>query len=55
VDPNDRRVLVSKRIREEFENGCDYYRLHGKHLVVPVDPASVPSRTYLQYHFDRFR
>lgn len=29
IDPADRRVLVSKRIREEFENGKEYYRLNG--------------------------
>jgi len=30
VDPADRRIVVSGRIREEFENGQDYYKLHGK-------------------------
>jgi putative restriction endonuclease len=29
VDPKDRRIAVSKRIREEFENGRDYYKLEG--------------------------
>ncbi len=24
VDPKDRRMVVSKRIKEEFENGKDY-------------------------------
>jgi putative restriction endonuclease len=29
VDPRDRRIVVSKRIREEFENGKDYYKFEG--------------------------
>jgi hypothetical protein len=33
VDPNDRRIVVSGRIREEFENGRDYYQLHGRPLA----------------------
>ena len=27
--PKDRRIVVSKRIKEEFENGKDYYKLEG--------------------------
>ena len=27
LDPGDRRVVVSRRIREEFDNGKDYYKL----------------------------
>jgi hypothetical protein len=27
VDPQNRQVVVSKRIKEEFENGKDYYNL----------------------------
>jgi len=28
IDPSDRRVVVSKRIKEKFENGREYYRLN---------------------------
>jgi len=35
VDPKDRCVVVSKRIREEFENGKDYYKLQGQVLREP--------------------
>jgi putative restriction endonuclease len=29
LNPGDRRIVVSKCIREEFENGKDYYKLEG--------------------------
>src|SRR5881296_3568769 len=32
VDPKVMRIVVSNRIRDEFENGRDYYRLHGQPL-----------------------
>jgi len=43
-------VEVSRRIKEEFENGRDYYRLHGNTIRVPANPANVPSREYLDWH-----
>jgi putative restriction endonuclease len=30
IDPPDRRIVLGKRIREEFENGKEYYRLDGQ-------------------------
>jgi len=53
IHPDERRVLVSSRIKEEFENGRDYYRLEGQKVMVPRDPACVPSQEYLAYHADR--
>lgn len=50
VDPSDRRILVSQRIREEFENGKDYYRLNGEPLRIPVLDEAVPAAEYLSYH-----
>jgi len=43
-------VEVSRRIKEEFENGRDYYRLHGSTIRIPADPQNVPSREYLDWH-----
>lgn len=44
-------IEVSKRIREEFSNGREYYALHGRKLVaLPEDPASRPSSSYLEWH-----
>jgi|GEM_PF-2474936 len=47
----DLRVEVSRRIREEFENGRDYYALHGQRLkVVPEDPRQRPEPVFLEWH-----
>ena len=52
----DLRVRVSRRIREEFENGRDYYALDGRKLTGPVASAPPPKREYLEWHSDvRFR
>ncbi|MFC2003122.1 HNH endonuclease [Chloroflexota bacterium] len=44
------KVEVSRRIKEEFENGRDYYRLQGSTIRVPADPVNRPSREYLDWH-----
>ncbi len=47
----DYRVEVSRRIREEFENGKEYYRHHGNPLaVLPEAEWERPSRDYLDWH-----
>ncbi len=43
-------VEVSRRIKEEFGNGRDYYRLHGGRIRVPTDPSNRLSREYLEWH-----
>jgi len=50
VDPQDRRIVVSGRIREEFENGRDYYQLHGKSIRTPEQPDLIPSQENLAFH-----
>jgi putative restriction endonuclease len=50
VDPATRQVLVSRRIKEEFENGRDYYALHGTVLQNPNDPIALPSLENLTFH-----
>ena len=42
--------VVSKRIREEFENGKDYYRLQGMALREPSEQWARPSAENLEYH-----
>lgn len=45
------RVEVSNRIREEFQNGREYYQYHGKELVMlPKLMSNRPSSIYLDYH-----
>ena len=50
VDPTTRQIVVSRRIREEFENGRDYYALHGTILQKPNDPLAFPSLENLTFH-----
>lgn len=46
----DLRFWVSSRIREEFLNGRDYYRLDGQELRQPTRPELAPSREFLDWH-----
>jgi putative restriction endonuclease len=45
-------LRVSRRIREEFENGRDYYALDRRTVRVPAVPNPPPSREYLEWHGD---
>jgi len=54
VEPNERTIVVSRRIREEFENGRDYYALNDRQLTQPVMASAMPSVEYLTHHFERF-
>jgi putative restriction endonuclease len=47
---SDYRVVVSKRIKEEFNNGKHYYALQGKSLFLPKDAADWPGKVYLDWH-----
>ena len=40
----------SKRIRQEFENGRDYYALHGRPVTLPVRKNLSPDAAALQWH-----
>jgi putative restriction endonuclease len=46
----DMKFEVSKRIREEYENGRHYYALHGTSLMLPEDARRHPSRAALTWH-----
>ena len=52
VNPKTLTLVVSKRIREEFENGRDYYRLANAPLEKPLDPTAIPSIEKLEYHYE---
>ena len=41
---------VSRRIREDFENGRDYYALHGGRIREPAEPGQRPSAEFLRWH-----
>ncbi len=44
------KLEVSRKIKEEFENGRDYYRLQGNTIRVPADPENRPATEYLKWH-----
>ena len=46
----DLRFEVSKRIKEEFQNGRHYYALHGQHVREPVDSRQKPDPGALAWH-----
>lgn len=50
VNP-DLAIEVSKRIKEEFSNGKEYYALHGKPLaIIPTTSTDRPSADFLDWH-----
>jgi putative restriction endonuclease len=44
------KVEVSKRIKAEFNNGLEYYAMHGKHIHLPAIQQFRPARDYLIWH-----
>jgi putative restriction endonuclease len=46
----DLRIEVSHRIREDFDNGRDYYALHGRSVRPPLEPSQRPSEEFLRWH-----
>jgi putative restriction endonuclease len=46
----EHRFEVSRRIREEFENGRHYYELHGSTVAVPQQSSAIPDTDTLRWH-----
>ncbi|NVM23617.1 MAG: HNH endonuclease [Desulfobacterales bacterium] len=46
----DYRFEVSRRIRDEFENGGDYYAMHGRRLHLPVQEKLRPANEFITLH-----
>ena len=47
----DYRVEVSRKIREVFENGKEYYRFHGSNLqILPENRINQPHEVYIEWH-----
>ena len=47
----DMHVEVSSRIKEEFENGRDYYAFQGQRLIsLPSRELERPSREFIDWH-----
>ena len=47
---HDYRFEVSRRIKQEFENGRDYYAMHGRSLHLPPDQRLRPGGDYIAWH-----
>lgn len=43
-------VEISKRIKDEYENGKEYYRFQGKVIYLPLNYADKPSLDFLYWH-----
>jgi putative restriction endonuclease len=50
VDPKTYQVVVSRRLRDEFQNGRQYYALHGQAIRRPVSRDAEPDPEFLRYH-----
>jgi putative restriction endonuclease len=50
VDPDDYRFVVSKRLKEDYDNGKEYYQLHGSRILLPEDSRMWPGRDALDAH-----
>jgi len=46
----DYHVQVSRRLKDEFDNGKEYYALHGKSILLPDNPVFRPSPEQLRWH-----
>jgi putative restriction endonuclease len=46
----DVRFEVSRRIKEEFDNGKHYYELHGRTIEMPVNGTLRPDAGVLAWH-----
>jgi putative restriction endonuclease len=46
----DMKFVVSKKIREEYENGRHYYAMHGTSIQVPDSVNRQPNRVSLTWH-----
>lgn len=52
INPDDKRIVVSKNIHEEFDNGRDYYALHGREIRNPENSNQALSASNLGWHYE---
>lgn len=52
VEPRTLRLLVSRRIQEEFGHGSSYYALEGRFISQPSDEAARPPHDYWASHYE---
>lgn len=54
-DADDVRLVVSRRINEEFNNGKEYLAMAGKLKHLPIRPVDLPDQEFIAWHNGRFR
>lgn len=48
---HDFKFVVSKRVKEEFTNGREYYQYHGNDLTnLPISAQDLPTREFIDWH-----
>jgi putative restriction endonuclease len=47
------KFIVSPRLRETFENGREYYKLHGKPIFLPDQSQMAPSKAAIRWHLEK--
>jgi len=50
IDPDGCRFVVSRRLKEDYDNGKEYYQLHGLRILLPDDEAMWPDAHCLVSH-----
>ena len=48
----DGRFLVSRRLKDDFDNGEPYMPFHNERIWLPGDPVSRPDPQTLEWHSD---
>jgi putative restriction endonuclease len=46
----DYRFLVSRRLKDEYQNGRTYYAMHGTPIHLPREPRDYPDSARLEWH-----
>jgi len=46
------KFVVSRRVKEVFNNGEEYQKLHGKKLLLPVNRSDWPDPVFLRWRND---
>jgi putative restriction endonuclease len=46
------RILVSRKLKEEFDNGEPYYPLAGREIWLPRGADERPRAEFLEWHAD---
>ena len=46
----DFHIEVSRKIRQEFQNGKEYYSMHGRKLLLPANERALPATEYIERH-----